>query len=59
MEITTEVDFEITCAECGSSLVINNEALDSKMNITLEIKPCQKCLNNAEDKGYDNGIKSA
>lgn len=58
MEITTEIDFDVTCAECGSSLVINNEALDTRrMNISLEIRPCQKCVNNAEDRGYENGQK--
>jgi len=58
LEITTEIDFDVNCEECGSSLKVSSESLDTrKMTISLEIQPCQKCLNNAEDKGYESGQK--
>lgn len=44
VEINVEV--ELVCAECGTSLGgINNK-----------VAPCQSCLDDAEKRGFDNGI---
>jgi len=59
LEITTEIDFDITCEECGGSLKVSTESLDTrKMTVNIVISPCQRCLNKAEDKGYKSGLDS-
>ena len=47
---TIDVDFEIWCS-CGEGLC--NQTSNKKGGI--EVEPCQKCLDEAEEKGYKEG----
>lgn len=59
MEITNEFEFAIDCAVCGQSLDVESESLEKRQTlVVLSVKPCQRCLNNAEDKGYVSGENS-
>ena len=51
-----DVDFEVYCS-CGAGLCQQAEGdtdRNGKHKVTVE--PCKKCLDAAEDKGYDRGL---
>ena len=44
-----DLEIEVTCGECGSSL-------DARLSGTdIEVIPCLKCLEEANKEGYDRG----
>ena len=47
--------FEVYCANCGGGLC-KLTTVDERSGIKLEIKPCPKCLKDAESDGFDKGI---
>ena len=49
---TLELDFEVWCS-CGEGLC--NQTSNKRGGIVIE--PRQKCLDKAEEKGYDQGYK--
>lgn len=55
-----EVNIEILCGRCGAGLC--NQTTASKTFNRREpvfiVEPCEKCLNAAEDKGYEKGCDS-
>ena len=48
------IDIEIKCDVCGESL--GNADVS---NNTLWVEPCDKCLTDAESKGYKDGVALA
>ena len=46
------IEFEIWCS-CGNGLC--NQTRDVKGGISVE--PCENCLENAKDEGYNTGYK--
>lgn len=56
---TIEVEFEVFCS-CGAGLcnqaTTNNTSQRCCPGITVE--PCQKCLDEAEKKGHEDGYDS-
>ena len=60
-EITVTVDadleVEVFCAECGTGLCNQSEAGRTTHRHTpfISVKPCAKCMSNAEDAGYEKG----
>lgn len=47
--------FEVYCANCGEGLC-KLTTVDERSGVNLEIKPCPKCLEDAENKGFDKGF---
>jgi hypothetical protein len=56
-----EVDIELFCARCGEGICNNATAKRTRIRSQpcFEIEPCEKCLSNAEDKGYQRGYEEA
>ena len=46
-------EFDVRCNDCNTIL----DASFSTYNSVLEVVPCQKCMDEANDKGYDSGLK--
>ena len=49
--ITAEVDFDTYCSRCGAGICNNVEVRGNK----VYVDPCEKCLEDEYDKGFDNG----
>lgn len=47
--------FEVFCANCGEGLC-KLTTVDEKNGVNIEIKPCPKCLQEAEKRGFDRGV---
>ena len=47
--------FEVYCADCGEGLC-KLTTVNEKSGVNLEIKPCPKCLKDAENGGFDKGF---
>lgn len=47
--------FEVYCADCGEGLC-KFTTVDERCGVKLEVKPCPKCLKEAEIKGLDKGF---
>lgn len=47
--------FEVFCANCGNGLC-KLTSVDETSGIKLEIRPCPKCLKDAENDGFERGI---
>ena len=48
-----KVDLEAWCQRCGAGLCSNITARKQAGRISIE--PCEKCLENARDEGFDAG----
>lgn len=61
MEITTTVEFEVFCAECGAGLCGDTETRKSHGRgfDQIAVAPCSKCIDNAVDRGIDKGWDAA
>ena len=49
-----EVEFEVYCGRCGAGLC-NQSVGYNRRGPRVDVEPCGKCLENAEDAGYDKG----
>ena len=52
-----DIPFAAFCEECGSDLEIadfDTVRVRGRMVIQLNVKPCPKCLEQAEESGEDN-----
>jgi hypothetical protein len=47
--------FEVYCSNCGTGLC-KITTVDQRSGINIEIKPCPKCLKDAESEGFDKGF---
>jgi len=45
-----EIELELVCAECGEGLDV-----EQKQNRDLEVMPCESCIKDARNEGYDEG----
>ena len=61
IEVTFDVDFEVICADCGAGLCNKSDVRSSRSRgmPQVTVEPCEKCLAEAKDKGYDEGYKQA
>jgi hypothetical protein len=50
-----EVNIELYCAGCGAGLCANGTATTRRHHPCFDIEPCQKCLEKADDSGYERG----
>ena len=41
--------YDVVCCECGSTLIIKRKAVDSDLDISLEIYPCEVCMKEGEE----------
>ena len=54
---TFEVEFEVFCS-CGAGLCNQSETRSgNKLSVTVE--PCEKCLEDSREGGYEDGYKEA
>lgn len=54
------VNIEIYCGKCGTGSICNNATqLNSRgygnKDVTIEIEPCESCLQSAKEDGYQEG----
>lgn len=47
--------FEVFCAICGEGLC-KLTTVDEKNGLNLEVQPCPKCLQIAENNGFNRGF---
>jgi hypothetical protein len=56
-----EFEAEIICSKCGDTLEVDSSTSDFKGTARIEIRPCDKCLEESRDEGdkvgYDRGLK--
>lgn len=59
--INYDVDFEVFCSDCESGICSNYTYRSSfgRGAHQFVAEPCEKCLNNARDEGYEKGYKEA
>ena len=62
-EFEVEVTFDVYCS-CGAALCDQSTATDYQRGYggrgrSVTVEPCQKCLDMAEDAGYDKGYAAA
>ena len=52
-----EVNIEIYCAKCGAGICGNATATRTftRQEPSFRIDPCEKCLQDEYDRGYDDG----
>ena len=52
-----EADFEVYCAKCGAGLC-NEATVRTRMGRepAVEVEPCARCLETAQDIGYETGV---
>jgi hypothetical protein len=53
---TEDIDFSVYCS-CGEGLCNQSTTSQRGNRNDLTIKPCQKCLDDAERKGYERGYE--
>lgn len=68
-EIEVKINFQIWCSECGTGLCGNvsnkgrsgDEFYDVLQDqlLIFQIEPCQYCLKNSYDEGYEVGKENA
>jgi len=55
-----EVEFEVWCSKCGAGLCLNVTPRQSRgygsQTPGVDIEPCEKCLENAREEGYQEGF---
>ena len=56
-----EVNIEIYCARCRAGICnnANPRKTPNRGQPCFEIEPCEKCLSDAEDAGYEKGYEDA
>ena len=52
-----DIDFSVYCSKCGAGLCSNCSTDDKRMK--MDIEPCEKCMQDKYDEGYDNGKEAA
>lgn len=56
-EIT--IEFDMYCAKCGKGLCNQTEVCPpshSKSGISVHVEPCERCIDEALDQGYEKGV---
>ncbi len=48
--------FEVFCANCGEGLC-KLTTVNETNGLNIEIEPCPKCLQDAENKGFSKGLQ--
>ena len=48
------VEFEVVCAKCGNGLCRQSYAED-KRGFVVNVEPCDKCLRQSYDDGFNDG----
>ena len=48
-------EFELKCNYCGK--VLDGDFYVIKYKPTLEVEPCETCMDRCRDEGYDEGQK--
>lgn len=54
--VSVEVEIITKCSSCGDNLEYSENVYDTE--VTLDIEPCARCLEEAEDKGNGDGYQS-
>ena len=57
-----QVEIEVFCAKCGAGLCNNTTSRQGKTrygNEAFYVEPCEKCIDDALDKGYSKGYERA
>ena len=49
----------VECAECGSSLDVDGTDVDSDLDMTVRVKPCDVCMNEAWKDGKEEGLEDS
>jgi hypothetical protein len=59
-EVTIEVEVWCSCGEglCGQSSFIASDA-GKRGRTGIAVEPCRKCLENADENGYERGYSDA
>ena len=52
------VSFSCYCSKCGAGMCGNVEVSESGRGIRLDIEPCEKCIENANEEGFEGGVAS-
>jgi len=47
---------QATCGDCGAILNVNTD-IDEDYDITIEVEPCQYCLDESHQEGYESGVE--
>lgn len=47
-----DIAIDVVCGECGASLDCNQSS--SRSGFTVEVSPCEKCMNEAEERGRES-----
>ena len=58
-EFTIDVQFDVYCGKCGAALCPQSRTTDHQRGRNngryVEVDPCEKCMEDARDKGWDDG----
>lgn len=57
-EFDINVEFEVFCADCGGGLCRVSQGHSSKQGPFVEVGSCERCEQEAYDRGYHAGIVS-
>jgi hypothetical protein len=55
---TFQLDFEVLCA-CGAGLCSVSRVSYNRGYPQVKVEPCERCLEKAENKGFENGYDKA
>ncbi len=55
MDIDLNVGFDVECATCGATV----KATMNRNQDTLSVEPCEGCLQDKYNEGYDDAEKEA
>lgn len=58
-EVQTTVEFEVYCGKCGEGLCRQTVTETRRGKNLVTIDPCEKCLEDSEEVGYDKGKAEA
>ena len=53
------VVYNITCADCGSELIITSLELDTWGDLSVKVERCKCCCDEAYNEGEEEGKKNA
>lgn len=45
--------YRVHCHGCGDDLVIRNRSMDKDGDVTVEVYPCENCLQEAREEGEE------
>jgi len=54
VELTGDVEFEVYCS-CGNGICANTRVSYNRGRNQVMVEPCEKCLAQARNEGYDEG----